>query len=81
MVGATQFFEGKNEGITMSDIYDQEDWEDYVSNIMGKKTRQYLTCSECGNYIDHSVYWEINGEVLCDDCAKSIYQRGVSFYD
>lgn len=37
-----------------------------------------LICDECRSYIRNEVYWEINGEILCDDCAKAKYQRGVS---
>ena len=52
-------------------------YDDWISNLTEQEDRQYLVCHECRNYIVNETYWKINGEVLCDDCAKAKYQFGV----
>ncbi len=52
-------------------------YEDWIANITQEEDI-ILICDECRSYIRNEVYWEINGEILCDDCAKAKYQRGVS---
>ena len=53
-----------------------EVWEEYIWNTMQMR-ENYLICDECRSYIEQGTYWEINGEVLCDDCARMKYQRGI----
>lgn len=56
----------------------QGDYGDYISNVTSSdEDENYLMCHECRSYIRHSLYWVINEEVLCDDCARAKYQRGV----
>ena len=52
------------------------DYDDWISNITGED-EIIIICNECGNYIRNDIYWQINEEVLCDDCARAKYQRGV----
>ena len=42
---------------------EQQEWEDSLPH-----------CECCGDPIDDYV-WEIDGEVLCDDCAREKYRR------
>lgn len=51
------------------------DYDDWISNIT--EDEEIIMCVECRSYIRNDIYWEINGEVLCDDCARAKYQRGV----
>ena len=44
---------------------EQQDWEDSLPH-----------CERCGEPID-DFKWEIDGEVLCDDCAREKYRRSV----
>ena len=43
----------------------QQAWEDSLPH-----------CDRCGEFIDDFL-WEIDGEFLCDDCAKEKYRRSV----
>lgn len=51
------------------------DWGEYISNLTEEQEESYLICHECGDYIEETQYWEIGGRILCDDCARLIYQR------
>lgn len=52
-------------------------YDDWISNVTDDlEVENCLMCHECHSYIRHSQYWYINGEVLCDDCARAKYQRG-----
>lgn len=51
-------------------------YSDWIANLTEMEENEFLICHECGNYIRHTVYWDIYGEILCDDCAKAKYQRG-----
>lgn len=31
-------------------------------------------CEDCGNPVDWDYYWDIDGELLCDSCAKRRYR-------
>lgn len=44
---------------------EQQEWENSLPR-----------CERCGEFIDDFV-WEIDGEFLCDDCAKEKYRRSV----
>ena len=58
------------------------DWEEYISNLTGRENVSYRICHECGNYITEiDTYWEIDGQTLCDDCARMMYQRGARAYE
>ena len=41
----------------------QQDWEDGL-----------LHCESCGQPLDDYM-WEIDGEILCEDCAREKYRR------
>ena len=43
----------------------QQEWEDSLPH-----------CDCCGEFIDDFV-WEIDDEILCEDCAKEKYRRSV----
>ena len=59
------------------DIY-SGDYSDWISNVTDDdEDENYVMCHECRTYIRHTSYWYINGQVLCDDCARAKYQRGV----
>lgn len=32
-------------------------------------------CEECGEPIQDDYMWLIEGETLCDDCARELYRR------
>lgn len=54
-----------------------------ISEKTERHDKQYLICHSCGNYIDDwETYWDIDGEILCNDCAVRRYQRrnGESIY-
>lgn len=55
-------------------------FDDWISNLT-QEGRQYLICHECGTYIANAYYWKIDGEVLCDDCARARYQFGTNELD
>lgn len=52
------------------DRYDRErqEWEDSLPH-----------CEHCGEPGDDFV-WEIEGEILCDDCAIAKYRRNLGDY-
>lgn len=52
-------------------------YDDWVSSLTEDTMRQHLYCYLCKSHIS-GTYWEINEEILCDDCARMLYQRGVS---
>lgn len=56
-------------------------YEDWISNLTEEDGRQFLECHECRTYIVNAKYWKINGEILCDDCARAMYQFGVDELD
>ena len=47
---------------------EQQEWEDSLPR-----------CEHCGEPIDEFV-WEIDGEILCDDCARAAYRHDVEDY-
>ena len=51
-------------------------YSDWISNLTDEAIERHLYCYQCRSHIS-GTYWYINEEVLCDDCAKSIYQRGI----
>lgn len=51
-------------------------YSDWISNLTETNEQDFEICMECGNYLQNTVYWDICGEILCDDCAKAKYQRG-----
>ena len=53
---------------------------DWISSLTEDTIQHHLYCYECKTHITGS-YWYINEEVLCDDCAKWKYQRGVTELD
>lgn len=53
------------------------DYDDWISNLTDIEGKEFVMCHECRSYIRNDVYWCINEEVLCDDCAKAKYQRGI----
>ena len=59
-----------------------DSYGDIISDLTDLHPKQYLICHECGNYIEEfDVYWEIDGETLCDDCARVMYQRGSNHFE
>ena len=47
---------------------EQQEWEDSLPH-----------CECCGDPIDDYV-WEIDDEILCDECAKAKFRRDVEDY-
>ena len=35
-------------------------------------------CDMCGGTINADFYWEIGGEILCEDCMNLIYRKYTS---
>ena len=47
-----------------------------ISEILDHADNVVIRCEECMDYIeDGDEYWEIEGEILCDSCARRRYQR------
>lgn len=32
-------------------------------------------CEECGEHIQDEYLWDIDGQILCEDCARKLYRR------
>lgn len=64
----------------MGSNYPEGGFQDWIENLTDENIRQHLMCHLCGTYIT-GTYWSINGEDLCDDCARMLYQRGVNELD
>ena len=57
--------------------------EDIISELTDLDGVQCLNCEDCGNIIESGErYWNINGEILCDQCLSLRYERrnGMSPY-
>lgn len=51
-------------------------YADWISSLTDETIERHLYCYECKSHIS-GTYWKINEEILCDDCARMIYQRGI----
>lgn len=54
------------------------DYDDWTSNLTETDETRFVICGECGSYVRNDKYWYINEEILCEDCARMKYQRGVA---
>ena len=50
--------------------------EEIISGLTDLDGEQCLNCEDCGNIIESGErYWNINGEILCDQCLSLRYER------
>lgn len=59
------------------DNYDM--WVDHARALEAELDR-HLVCECCGEPIQDDYVWEINNELLCEDCAKEKYSRCAEFF-
>ena len=52
------------------DNYDQ--WERY-DRQMERKLASRPVCKDCGNHIQDDFYFEVEGDILCEECMHDRY--------
>ena len=45
-----------------------------------EENKKYPVCVSCGNTITDETYYEVNGEILCEECLNDTYLRFTSDY-
>lgn len=61
----------------MPDNYSQWEWHDRQQ----EKARELLpVCHGCGEPIDDDKYFDIHGEILCEDCLIEKYRKWTEDY-
>lgn len=53
---------------------------DRYDMAMAQKEAMLPKCEKCGEPIHDDVYYEINGEILCESCVQYEYGRSTQDY-
>lgn len=61
----------------MPDNYSQWEWHDRQQE---KATQQLPVCDRCRERIDEDYYFDIGGEILCEDCLIEKYRKWTEDY-
>lgn len=57
-----------------SDFYDDADY------ARAEEERKLPVCTCCGEVIQDDYYYEIDDEILCEECLKDNYRKSVDDY-
>lgn len=70
------------EGVQTTMFYTDDPVADYdrYSEEQDKQLQKYPQCSICDKHIQDDFYYEINGEVLCEECLNDEYRKNVEEY-
>ena len=54
----------------------EEDWNNLLARVteMRQLLDRFPKCEKCGKPLTAAI-WEINNEILCDDCAEAAYRH------
>ena len=67
-----------NEVQYVPDNYDMfEQMEREIENVL----KDLPVCSECGELIHTDYYYDINGELICEDCMNEYYRKSTDDYE
>lgn len=58
-------------------IADYLDWEEKRQKALEKRP----VCEYCGEYIQEQFYYELGGEIICEDCLIDNYRKSVDDYE
>jgi formylmethanofuran dehydrogenase subunit E len=53
---------------------------DRYDALMADKEAKLPHCEKCGDPINDDIYFEIDGEILCENCMCDIYARSTEDY-
>ena len=56
-----------------------EDFLNYDAKVE-EENAKYPVCVSCGNRITDETFYEIAGEILCEDCMNESYRRFTDDY-
>lgn len=53
------------------------DFDRYDAAMAAREAR-LPQCEKCGEYIHDDVYFEIDNEILCEECMRDRYERSIA---
>lgn len=48
---------------------------DRYDMAMAQKEAKLPQCEKCGKHIHDDTFFEIDNEILCEDCMRDLYER------
>jgi hypothetical protein len=48
---------------------------DYLDRRQAEREARLPQCEKCGNPIDDDIYFEVENEILCEECMHDRYAR------
>jgi len=56
------------------------DWDNHCAE-QERRMQKYPECADCGKRITDDFYYEIDGEILCEECLNDRHRKWVDDFD
>lgn len=53
---------------------------DLLDREMARREARLPVCDNCGQRIRDEFYYDVEGEVFCEECLKDLFQRSTADY-